>query len=182
LKKRLIIIIAIAMCITLASIVIINIRNEAQRPMVNLNMYFYAISLGFEFRIVINNNEFNASTLVFERIMPDSSRFDPFFTEIIFLNNASESINIPDHIIAAWPRESTVDHLIDGFHVFINRTEEELTSLRLNRPVINLKDFNLSYPLTNIDLINNWEQVYAMFLTLSPIEQERFAMVTRIAN
>jgi len=63
---------------------------------------------------------------------------------------------LPSNVIAAWPQEDRAPGFIAGLHWAINRTGGDG---ELRRRVLTFEEFGLSYPITKIDLIENWEGI-----------------------
>jgi len=100
------------------------------------------------------------------------------------VHNAEEAAALPDHIVGAWPREHAVDRLLRNFNRIISRTEEDINAIQFDRfsqfmTVININDFGLTYPLTAIDLVDNWESVNKLFQSLVQSDQERLRRAGR---
>jgi len=164
------------MCIALASIVIIKIRKEAQQSMVNMEILNYAMHLEFGFRFMyfgFNEDGFNLGRLG----NPNNwhswvSGNEPWLSpphEFVLVHNADEAELLPNHIIAAWPHELNYHHILGRINWEINLNDEELRNLRLNRNVINLNNFGLSFPLTTNDLVDNWESVLQVLAVIDPV-------------
>ena len=127
-------------------------------------------------------------------INPRSMGFDPFYTGIIFVHNEEEAAGFPDNIIVAWPRTEASrgdydlnfsEGLIAGIHWAVDRTEEDLqriswtgTTFQL-RPVVTLEEFGLTYPLTVVDLVDNWEKVNALW---SAFDSDERSLIRREAS
>lgn len=174
-RNRKIAILVIAILLVALAIIIYRRNQEVQQPMVNLDKFGYTSWLEFDFRIILNDNVFSDGGLVMENIIPSSDRFDPSFTELVLVHNEAESVDFPDNVIAAWPRESNVEGLIVGFHWAVNLQEEDLRgsgeNRLLRRPVITLDEFGLTYPLTVKDLVSNWEKVFELWRALGTSDQ-----------
>jgi len=91
-KKKVIFIIALLLIVL---VVALNRRNQEVVPLIDLEKVSYALSLDFEFRIIIHGEVFNASILVTESIVPGSNFFDPSFTDLVFVHNQAESVDFP---------------------------------------------------------------------------------------
>jgi len=95
-------------------------------------------------------------------IIPNTSFFDPSFTEVIIFMTAEEAEGHAPHIIAAWPNPNMFPSLIEGYHWALARTgpfergrgfntREDATWERL------YERFGVNYPLTKEDFVHNWE-------------------------
>jgi len=169
-------IILLAMLLIVLTVTVYRRRQEVSRqPVVNMDMFWYANFLPFHFRIVLNSGVFNDWGNVLNHITPSSSSFDPSFNEFIFVHNEAESLDLPSNVIAAWPREDSIDGLIAGFHWAVNRTEDDLVDFGVGRfprrPVVTLEQFGLTYPLTVEDFVVNWEKVNELFQAFDGAEQ-----------
>ena len=94
------------------------------------------------------------------------------YTEFVFVHSEAEAAGFPDHVLVAWPSEITPG-VIPGFHWAVPRDESELIAAQgqRRREVVSFEDFGLSYPLTVADLVDNWEQVMALWQSLTDTEQ-----------
>lgn len=129
------------------------ITDQNQRTM--LAKFNYAVTMRFNFRIVIDGVAINSAEAVRERINPPNRLHDPFFTEIILVHSREEAESLPDNIIAAWPRTHTLHpHLIDSLN------QDHLSE---HWHWFTLDHFGLRYPLILNDLVENWEKVDTMW-------------------
>jgi len=172
----------------IAAVLIIAILMFAARPintgrepqaMINLDkMNFAFFTHIFDFQMVIDG-EINSEAIpqAWEMTHPSSPRFDPSFTELIFVHNKEQAQGFPDNVIVAWP----IDHpaaqrVVDRMNMMANRTKEELPRLGSQRwrEPISLEDFGLTYPITLEDFVDNWEKVIAVWNALT--ESERMSL------
>ena len=141
-----------------------------KEPIIPIEKLNYARSLNFEVRMVMDNGSWISDILLFERLIPCSQSFDPFYTELVFIHSEAEAIGFSDNVILAWPRMGEnyfSKGLIAGMHWQINPDNE--AHLRYSgqmRDIITLEDFGLFYPLTVSDLVYNWRNVYALWRQL----------------
>jgi len=146
-------------------------------------LIFARNTLMFDLRIVVDgviyetNNECRrAMSYVRDLIWPTShNRINrSYYTELMFVRNHEESQNFPDNVIVAWPSGSNGMHSsLMTMNWFINRTVDEIPRDRGNlerQPVI-LEDFGLTHPIDMIDLMENVEQVLAVFKALTWTER-----------
>jgi len=172
-KKIAIILISLLLVVL---IVTVNRRTrEVQQPMINMEKYWYAVHLSFDFRIILHSEVFSDGVLVLHHIHPGSERFDPSFNELVFVHNEAESVDFPEIVIVAWPKEVAVEGLIAGIHWAVSRQEEDLRGTGenriLRRPVVTLEEFGFTYPLTAEDLVVNWEKVNTLWQSFDNAEQ-----------
>ena len=105
---------------------------------------------------------------------PKSSKYDPNYTELIFVHNETESSSMPDNVIVAWPQDGDLAQgMISGILWAIGRDESELTYYgQLRRSVISLEDFGLKSHLTIADLVDNWEKINEIWHKFDSTERE----------
>jgi len=143
--------------------------SEEHRVM--LEKFNYALALRFWFSISVDGHRVLSEPEVRVRIDPNSPDFDPFYTDILF-DFEWGTRHVPSNVIIAFPTAHSL--------VFINRLHEAVSKLSHHlivdgeplRDVIHLRDFGLSHPLSERDLMDNWEQVNALWNALHPSEQE----------
>jgi len=103
---------------------------------------------------------------------PSRPNFNPVYTELIFVHSKSDAVDLPDNVIMAWPCCFSIG-VLELLNEAVNRSEDELFFWARNRrEVLHLEDFGLTYPITLIDLVNNWEQVRDVWIRLTPDEQQ----------
>jgi len=156
-----------------------NSREDVQQPMVNLDMLWYASQFSFDFRIMVHDEAFNTVVLANHVLIPNGGGFNPFYTELVLVNSAAEAAELPPHIVAAWPNEARSERLLASLNQMISRTEEDIRAIGGQPPrrIINLEDFDLTYPLTVIDLVDNWESVNKLFQTIHHADQNTLRRV-----
>jgi len=127
-----------------------------------LSKFNYAAALHFEF-------SHGSAADVRELIeSADDSDILPF-TEIIFTLNAVEIHELPNHTIAAWPRNGNFSkNLADLINLVLAQDNKTLNSLTSG---VSVEDFNLSYPIMVTDLINDWENILELWDALSDWER-----------
>jgi len=144
---------------------------ERQMTIARSQKFEYAWAMDFEFRIVDDGEVFSIGYSVFIRTEPNHPRFNPFFTDLVFVHNEAQALEFPDNIVTAWPRGNFAGDFVSGINWAIKRTEDELKRV-LNpqrpsqspiRPVINLDDFDLTYPITVEDLVYKWEEIWRLW-------------------
>ena len=169
-NKKTIMLAVATLLVVLAVVIYIRNREETRQAMVDLDKFSYATVLAFDFRIMLRGHAFRDGGTVLSYINPASDRFDPFYDEFVFVRNEAESVDFPDNVVVAWPREHVYENVIGALHRAVNRDGHELARRGIDRSVLYLEDFGLSYPLTVDDLIDNWENVFALFNAFSPRE------------
>ena len=157
---------------------------QEERFMIDMDKYFYARSLQFEFQIVVRGEARNCMGSVMSRVQGDGRYLapDPFYDELVFVHNQEQAQGFPDNVIVAWPRTETFiegsdvnfsEGLIAGIHWAVNRSESDLLLFEVPiRPVVTLEEFGLTYPLAIEDLVDNWEKVYALWRALTSVERD----------
>ena len=98
-----------------------------------------------------------------------------FYTDVVFVHNEEQAKGFPEDVIVAWPNMYAAQTAIHEFHRLINIPEAEIQgAIARNpyRPVLTLEEFGLSYPLTIIDLVDNYEKVMALWRSLTPNERQ----------
>jgi len=150
------------------------IDEEERYRIVNLlRKTHYAIDLLFHFQIYSDGESriisgFEASDL----LNPDSPYHQPFYTDVVFVHTEEEGQGFPENIIVAWPPS---DFGIAIMHQNVNMTEHDMRNWppSMQRPVVTLEEFGLSYPLTRADLVDNWEKVMALRIALGLFRPSR---------
>ena len=101
---------------------------EVSEPMVSTEKVGYAYHMGFSFQVVEGGaREIVDGFIIWNRIVPQSSWFNPSFTELIFVHNEEEAQGLPDNVITAWPREGNwTQGLLYGINRAINLEADEI--------------------------------------------------------
>ena len=147
-------------------------RSEEEREMmIPLEKIVYAVAMRFEFQIIVDGEVSNSETVVTNHVVPNFPNFTDFYTDLVFVHSEAEAAEFPDNVIVAWPSERTVG-MLRGFQWAIGRNEENLMfNERQQREVINLIDFGFHAPITVEDIVDNWEQVNALWRSFTSSEQ-----------
>ena len=140
-------------------------EQERQHGRILRDKVRFAGRMHFEFRIVVNEEVDNTYDLALERAF-----LEPSENDIVFVHNEADAMGFPDNVIVAWPGEYTPG-VIPGFHWAVNQEERDLVRFHRGRGVVSFEDFGLTYPLTITDLVDNWEQVHALWRALTHTEQ-----------
>lgn len=122
-----------------------------EEALISRDKVLYAMDMLFHFQFVVDGELHSARALLF--VSPDSSRFDPTLTELVFVHSEEEAQGFPDNVIVAWPSVAT-ENIV-----------EEIQATATRRSV-NFADFGLSDMLTVADLVDNWEKIEALWLSL----------------
>jgi hypothetical protein len=140
--------------------------------MAMLDKAWYGDIMGFQFRTIVNGEVLYGFTFVRGRIHPHDRYFDPFYTDLVFVLSEEEAQGFPDNIITAWPRTGEREptaRIINEIHHGIGLTESDLIwpgETDAFREVVTLEEFELSYPVTASDFVDNWRQVDALWSAL----------------
>ena len=169
-KKRVIIIMSLLVFIFIVACSDGDIEEE-ELVMISKEKLFYAEIMQFQFRIIVGEEEYNNFNVVYLLITSDNQIYD----QLVFVHSEVEATVLPDSVIAAWPTDVTTS-VIEGIHWAIERDESEIGQ---RREVFSLEDFGLSYPLTAIDLVSNWEKEDMLWSALTVSEQTE---IIRAAN
>ena len=167
-KTKILLLILFLVALTVFTAYIIT-RQEEDVQLIDMDKFWYGVSLQFEYRMIMDGHVFSNYTIISERIQAGAHLFDPSYTELIFVHNAEQAQDLPDNIIAAWPRETHVEGMIARIHWTL-----ENPRLRDGLPLsqhATLEEVGLSYPLTAADLVDNWKNVYALWQTIHYWEQ-----------
>jgi len=145
-KSKLMITSAFAVLLAMIFSIVGCSREEPNQVMISTDKYFYAISLSFQFRAVFEGEVTISPIDVFARhlVFPEGEHFDPS-NEFVLVHNEAEAANLPDNVVAAWPRYA--QGMVNGIMFFVYHNE------------IDLSEFGLTHPVTVTDLVDNWEQV-----------------------
>ena len=146
------------------------------------NMVEYAAIMGFDNSAVPpdRNSRFYSLFFLFflekSRGIPIDEEYYAYLrghTEIAFVHNETEAVGFPDHVLVAWPGEAALG-VVDRLNQAVNRDESEIALFQGRdraRDIINLEDFGLTSPIVVADLVDNWEQIRALFLAFMPHER-----------
>ena len=147
------------------------LRGWSVRPAIPRNKRVFASPLGFGFNFfVVVNGEARIGPHVTDSrlVAPWRSEFDPFYDLLVFVHSEGEAHGFPDNVVVAWPAEGCPElHLrLDILNWEVKRDSISLTFAGNRppiRPVLGVecleREFGLSYPITAVDLVDNWEQV-----------------------
>jgi len=165
-----------------------NSANDADEPagrIIPREMIQYGRELGFVFSYYLRGERQNIqSGGIIEMITESGVRGwfdDPLLTEFIFVHDETAVEGLPDYVIAAWPNPDRIDGLVVGFNWAINRTGTNrghgYRAYTGNdwRSVIThqgLEDyFGLTYPITQYDFVDNWQEINVLWRLFRNIEQ-----------
>jgi len=135
---------------------------EEARIMRLLRKIGYGNHLHFEFQIIRDGERHISGGSGFPQmaIDPFNPWHDPFYTDVVFVHTEAEALDFPDNIIVAWPREYPFTaNRINNINRNVNMT-----------PGVTFEDFELSYPITVADLVDNWEKVGDMMVITGTFE------------
>lgn len=160
-------IISLAICTAILLIFFTACTRQGEvQPMLDIEKFDYANGLFFDFRIVIGDNVWDAAQTVQLRILPTSPLFDPFYTDFVLVQNQEQASELPDYVIAAWPRAGGGEAAIEAIHwVLENPSRWSSGNLRFQNAT--LEEVGLSYPITVADLVDSWEKVNALLQSFS---------------
>ena len=150
----------------------------------------YAQEMGFQFRIVDGDDVWHTASSVSIRIIPvppppDNEFFNPFYTNIVFVHNEQQAVDgdFPDNVILAWPRDEDnfSQRLVGWMNYFIKNPFVSPTGDQRSERSEDfaLEDFNLSYPITVENLVDNWEDVQRLWNAFGSSEQSRILSRTQ---
>ena len=137
---------------------------------------FISYSFLYDAQIIIDG-QISANTAttwnVFQFTHPSSPRFNPSFTELVFVHSREEAQGFNDNVIVVWPAEGqATERRIELLNKFASHTAEELGNpSRWGRHPINIEDFGLTYPITIVDLVDNWEGILGVWNVLTDSER-----------
>ena len=168
--------------IAIALLLFTNCNIEEERvAMVNMDkMNFAFYTRLFSFQIVIDGETVfdPVGGLSRNRTHTSSPYFDPFYTELIFVHSQAEAQGFPYNVIVAWPRENEriVQDIVDRLNNAASRTVADLPSpdnvWGHGRRPISLRSFGFEEPITIADLVDNWENVIAVWNALTQTERD----------
>jgi len=147
-----------------------------------IEKFNYALALRFWFIISVDGRRILSASEVKTRIDPSSPNFDPFYTDIILMHHESGTHATPANVIVAFPMGGhDTRNLINRLHDAVNKQAHEfIADGEPLRDIIHFRDFGLSYPLDRDDLVDNWQQVNALWNALHPSEQETIRNIDHI--
>lgn len=143
--------ILIVIAVVFATIEIAQNAERAQRQVDAGSQSFYAYILDFNFRLMRDGEQFefeswpSPSVVIRNLMSPNSSYFDPFYTEFILAYTEKEAFAHPDNVITAWPSTQTLKNINA-----LNWAMRESTDLA---------EISLEFPITLIDVVENWEKI-----------------------
>jgi len=198
-KTVLITALLIAVALPAILLIIIHIQPEEETPMwdtivegTNLpysEKFWYAQRMQFVFRIVDGDNVWNSDMSVLMRILPIEQRFNPFYTNLVFVDDQQEAIDggFPDNVVLAWPNDENdfSNRLVGWMNYFVENPHISPftgNSQRANSNKFTLEDFELPNPLTVEDLTANWGKVWNLWYAFSDEERSRILSRTRFAS
>jgi len=153
---------------------------QEERNLLPRDKLSYARSMRFEFRIMVDGEARSSWHDVIRRTLyyrDFPEKFDPFYDELVFVYSEAEATAFPDNVVVAWPRgDDTILEFIEGIHQAVALDESDLIEWR-ERDVVRLEDVGLTYPLTVEDLVDNWEQVNALWDRLTAQERSSIRRV-----
>ena len=119
----------------------------------------------FQFRIIYEGEVVaGIGDEVYSLTRPHSFRYDPFYTELVFVLNKEDADYYPLNVIVAWPHPFWGPVVVERFNKHITRDDDFILSVR---EPFNLEtfyeDFGLTYPLELSDFVENWEKVSVVF-------------------
>ena len=147
--------------------------------MITLEQLRYAEAMRFEFRLVTPDGRISSLfDDVRHYVFPDWQNINPHYVELVFVHTEEEAQDFPDNVVAAWPR------MENRFGVNFSEGLVGVIQQRIgNPPMLNgrpmrsaftLEDFDLTYPLTVEDLVDNWEKVDELRRVLFDWQEWRF--------
>lgn len=98
-----------------------------------------------------------------------------FIQNLFLLTNREEAERLPDYIIGAWPTNVT-RAMIPEIHKALAREDGKFLSRRV---VVRLEDVGLSYPLTDADLMEHWEEIDRIWMSLTNSERDTISRNAR---
>ena len=112
----------------------------------------YASDLLFSWKMIIDGeplvatNFYDISTVLSRIWMKDASN-QPYYTDLVFVRSEEEAAGFPESTVLAWPRDDFGQGMVNGLHLGVLRGD------------IDLEDFELTYPITIQNLVDDWENV-----------------------
>ena len=139
----------------------------AERPaaVISQEKLNYANWLHFEFQIVIDGEPVVSRWQAHHFISQWGLLFDPFYTDLIFVTNQARAYGFPDNVVLAWPRVGETNFSVLGINNEIKRNSYNIFRYgysRCREDVIFIEDLGLTFPLTFVDLVFNWEKIYSI--------------------
>ena len=150
-------------------------RNERDRA--QFNRALYASFMGFDFRVMKDGEQLSDSKevriwhFISDQLNPRDRYFDSFYTDVVLTYTEEEALTYPDDVITAWPTAQTLRR-INAINWFIQREGSEF----LSAGKVDLSEYSLEYPITLTDAIDNWEEVFTLYIDLTDEFTSRFEL------
>ena len=145
-----------------------NQQGEEQNTMIPIDKFNYAFMMRFSVKATsLSDGERIVGSLIWWG-------HRPYHADLIFVHSEAEATGFPDDVIVAWPEEHSKG-IVAGINWAVTLEDDEIAKVHgsQGRPVVNLEDFGLTYPLTVTDLVDNWEKVLEVWNSLVGSEQDR---------
>jgi hypothetical protein len=147
-------------------------REEIPRALISFEKRLFVEDMSFDLRAVVDGRAIYGTRSVLWVLHPGSPDFSQFHDELVFVHSQEEAQGFPDNVVVGWPRDVPWIHtIIEG----INWTAENDPPLWNGEPTrepISLADFGFTEPITIRDLVDNWEQVNALWHTFDHAERD----------
>ena len=123
---------------------------------------FYALDMHFTWQIVIDGETTiitvkESRVPVLDQILPIG--VNPQYTDLVFVHSEEEAVGFPDSTVVAWPLRledrDVAQGIVNGLHFAALLGE------------VDLENFDLSYPLTVENLVDDWRAVNNFLTYLS---------------
>ena len=115
----------------------------------------YGWWLHFNFRIMVDDElVIPHHDEIVARVNPNHQLYSPYYTEIAFFHSEAEALDAgkSDNVILAWPGERNFSQgLVNGINLTVLLNE------------IDLNEYDLNYPITVENLVDDWEAVYELW-------------------
>ena len=153
----------------------------------DFDKYHYALYMDFDVYLIVEGQTYNTFGTIYQRVFGRNSTVrasqltEQIKLEILLVHNKPELNCFPENVIIAWPRaevlfngltlgETVVDSLNWAAGVSVH--EPTLNFGLVRRNDVSIEDFGLTYPLYVSDLVDNWEDVFALWSFLKVAEQD----------
>ena len=147
-------------------------REEIPRALISFEKREFAEDMGFSLRAVIDGEVRYGMRPVLWIMHPGSLNFSQFHDELVFVHSQEEAQGFPDNVVVAWPRDIERTHtIIEGINWMAENNPPPLWNDEPTREPISLADFGFTEPITIRDLVDNWEQVNALWHTFDHTER-----------